>query len=82
MDDRKLNPSGKISKLAAGHYDLDSLANKVTNLFSELFYDGLVTKTNTPLGQLAIKNIGDSRISLDDVLVKLHSFLLLRTSKI
>ena len=28
LDDRKLNPSGKISKLAAGHYDLDSLAKK------------------------------------------------------
>ena len=28
LDDRKLNPSGKISKLAAGHYDLDTLAKK------------------------------------------------------
>ena len=28
LDDRKLNPSGTISKFAAGHYDLDSLAKK------------------------------------------------------
>ena len=38
LDDRQLNPNGKISKLAAGHYDLDSLAKKITNLFSELSY--------------------------------------------
>ena len=36
LDDKKLNPNGKISKLPAGHYDLDSLAKKITNLFSEL----------------------------------------------
>ena len=28
LQDTKLNPNGKISKLAAGHYDLDSLAKK------------------------------------------------------
>ena len=28
--DRKLNPSGKVSKLAAGDYDLDSLEKKNT----------------------------------------------------
>ena len=71
LDDRRLNPSGKVSKLAAGHYDLDSLAKKITNLFSELPYDGLIAETNSPLGQLVIKNIGTSRISLDDNLVKL-----------
>ena len=71
LDDRKLNPSGTISKLATGHYDLDSLAKKITNLFSKLLYDGLLTETNIPLGQLVIKNIGNSRISLDDDLVKL-----------
>ena len=31
LDDRNLNPSGKVSKLAAGHYDLDSLAKEITN---------------------------------------------------
>ena len=28
LQDRKLNPSGKSSKLPASHYDLDSLAKK------------------------------------------------------
>ena len=71
LDDRKLNPEGKISELPAGHYDLDSLAKKITNLFSELLYDGLLTETNSPLGQLVTKNVGTSRISLNDDLVKL-----------
>ena len=44
---------------------------KITNLFSELLYGGLLTETNSPRGQLVIKNIGKSRISLDDDLVKL-----------
>ena len=57
--------------MAAGHYDLDSLAKKVQNLFTDLLYDGLITETNSPLGQLVIKNTGTSRISLDDNLVKL-----------
>ena len=71
LDDRRLNPSGKVSKLAAGHYDLDSLAKKITNLFLKLPYDGLNAETNSPLGQLVIENTGSSRISLDDNLVKL-----------
>ena len=28
LQDRKTNPSGKVSKLPADHYDLDSLAKK------------------------------------------------------
>ena len=71
LDDRLLNPDNSISKLPAGHYDLDSLAKKITDLFSDLKYKGLETETNTPFGQLVIKNIGKSRISLDDNLVKL-----------
>ena len=70
LDDRKLNPEGSISKLAAGHYDLDSLAKNISGLFSKL-YDGLVAETNTALGQLVIKNIGKSQISLDHDLAKL-----------
>ena len=71
LDDRRLNPSGKVSKFDAGHYDLDSLAKEITNLFLKLPYDGLIAKTNSPLGQLVIENTGTSRISLDDNLVKL-----------
>ena len=85
LDDRKLNPSGKVSKLAAGHYDLDSLAKEITNLFLKLPYDGLIAETNSPLGQLVIKNTGASRISLDDNLVKLfgtgNTLLLLKNIK-
>ena len=71
LDDSRLNPSGKVSKLTAGHYDLDSLAKEITNLLLKLPYDGLKAETNSPLGQLVIKNTGTSRISLDDNLVKL-----------
>ena len=71
LDDKRLNPNGKVSKLPAGHYDLDSLAKEITNLLLELPYDGLNAKTNSPHGHLVIKNTGKSRISLDDNLVKL-----------
>ena len=71
LDDRQLNPSGAVSKLASGHYDLDSLAKKITNLFSDLNYRGLETEKNTPLGQLVINNFGAKRISLNDNLAKL-----------
>ena len=71
LDNRIPNPSGKVSKLPAGHYDLDSLAKEITNLFLNFPYDELNAETNSPLGQLVIKNTGSSRISLDDNLVKL-----------
>ena len=71
LDDRTLNPSGKVSKFAAGHYDLDSLAKELTNLFLELKYDKLTAETNSARGQLVIKNTGTSRINLGDNLVKL-----------
>ena len=73
LQDRKTNPSAKVSKLPAGHYDLDSLAKKITNLFTNLdfHYDGLVVEKNDPLGQLVIKNTGKSQINLGDDLAKL-----------
>ena len=69
--DRKNNPSGSISKLATGHYDLDSLAKKITDMFSQFNYRGLETETNTPLGQLVINNFGAKQINLDHDLAKL-----------
>ena len=69
LDDRNLNPSGAVSKLAAGHYDLDSLAKKITDLFS--VYKGLETEKNTPFGQLIINNFGAKKISLDHDSAKL-----------
>ena len=71
LDDRRLNPSGKVSKLPTGHYDLDSLAKEISNLLLKLPYDGLNPKTNSPLGQLVIENTGTSRINLDANLAKL-----------
>ena len=73
LQDRKTNPGGKVSTLPAGHYDLDSLAKKITNLFTNLdfHYDGLVVKTNNPLGQLVIENTGKIQINLGDDLAKL-----------
>ena len=71
LQDRKLNPSGTISKLPAGHYNLDVLAKKITNLFLKLSYDGLIAETNSPLGQLVLENIGGSQIGLDQDLAKL-----------
>ena len=73
LDDRRLNPAGKVSTLPAGHYDLDSLAKKITNLFTntDFHYDGLVVETNDSLGQLVIKNTGKSKINLDHDLAKL-----------
>ena len=73
LQDRKLSPSGKSSKLPSGHYDLESLAKTITNLFTntDFHYDGLVAKTNDPLGQLVIENAGKSKINLDVDLAKL-----------
>ena len=46
---------------------------KIKNLFTNLdfHYDGLVVKTNNPLGQLVIENTGKSKINLGDDLAKL-----------
>ena len=71
LDDRILNPSGAVSKLPAGHYDLESLAKKIPDLFSDFKYKNLETEKNTPFGQLVIKNKRTSRIALDDDLIKL-----------
>ena len=71
LDDRILNPTGSVSKLPSGHYDLDSLAEKITNLFSNQKYNGFETQKNTPHGQLVIHNFGAKKITLDKNLAKL-----------
>ena len=43
----------------------------ITDLFSDFNYKKLETEKNTPFGQLVIKNMGTSQISLDDDLAKL-----------
>jgi len=65
------NPEGKsISKILPGHYNLESLAKEIDSLFSKYKYD-LETETNTPLGQLVIKNVGGEQIELDRDLARL-----------
>ena len=71
LQDRKLNPSGTISKLPAGYYNLDVLGKKIANLLLKLPYDGLIAETYTPVGQLVLENIGGSKIGLDQDLAKL-----------
>ena len=71
LNDRILNPSGAVSELPSGHYDLDSLAKKITNLFSNQKYNGFETEKNTPHGQLVIHNFGAKQINLDKNLAKL-----------
>ena len=80
LDDSRINPNGKIHKLPPGHYDLDSLAKGMTDLFLSLPYDGVITETNSPLGQLVIKS--KSQITLDSDLTKLFGTqrLLLETA--
>ena len=71
LQDRKLNPEGDISKLPAGNYTLDVLAQKINKLFLKFHYDGLIAETNSPVGQLVLKNIGKSKIGLDKDLAEL-----------
>ena len=80
LDDRKLNPNGKIHKLPPGHHDLDGFAKGMTDLFLSLPYDGVITETNSPLGQLVIES--KSQITLDDDLTQLFGTqrLLLKTA--
>ena len=80
LDNRLLNPTEKIHKLPPGHYDLDSLAKGMTDLFLSLPYDGVITETNSPLGQLVIKS--ERQITLDNDLTKLFGTqrLLLETA--
>ena len=49
LDDRKLNPSGKISKLAVGHYDLDSLAKKNNKSVLRVVIRWVINRNKIPL---------------------------------
>ena len=59
-----------VSKLPPGHYDLQSLAKEIGGLFAKYAYR-LGTETNTPVGQLVIKNNGLKQIELDNDLANL-----------
>ena len=53
----KKDPSVSVGKIPAGHYNLESMAEEIKNIFVSYNYV-LATKTNTPLGQIEIVNKG------------------------
>ena len=59
-----------VSKLPPGHYDLQTLAKEIGGLIGKYEYS-LRTETNTPVGQLVIKNNGLKPIELDNDLANL-----------
>jgi len=52
------------NKLLPGFYDLESLAKEINGLFAKYGYK-IETETNTPVGQLVIKNFGGKNVELD-----------------
>ena len=74
LGDEKKDPSVSVGRIPTGHYNLENMAEAIKNIFERHKYD-LVTKTNTPFGQLEIKNEGAGTatrpINLDRDLAKL-----------
>ena len=57
LGDEKKDTSVSIGRMPPGHYDLESIAEGTKKIFQRYNY-ALATKTNTPFGQLEIKNVG------------------------
>ena len=57
LGDEKKDPSVSVGRIPTGHYNLESMAEGMKHIFERYKYD-LVTKTNTPFGQLEIVNKG------------------------
>ena len=57
LGDEKKDPSVSVGRIPTGHYNLESMAEGIKHIFERYNYD-LVTKTNTPFGQLEIVNKG------------------------
>ena len=57
LGDEKRDPSVSIGRIPTGHYNLESMAEAIKNIFQKYNYV-LSTKTNTPFGQLEIVNKG------------------------
>ena len=74
LGDEKKDPSVSVGRIPTGHYNLESMAEGMKHIFERYKYD-LVTKTNTPFGQLEIVNKGAGTatkpINLDRDLAKL-----------
>ena len=58
LGDEKKDPSVSVGRIPTGHYNLESMAEAIKNIFERYKYD-LVTKTNTAFGQLEIANKGE-----------------------
>ena len=59
LGDEKRDPSVSVGRIPTGHYNLESMAEAIKNIFQRYRYV-LATKTNTPFGQLEITNAGAS----------------------
>ena len=74
LGDEKKDPSVSVGRIPTGHYNLESMAEAIKNIFERYSYV-LATKTNTPFGQLEIANKGAGTavrpINLDRDLAKL-----------
>ena len=57
LGDEKNDTSVSVGRIPAGHYDLESMAEAIKNIFQRYRYV-LATKPNTPFAQLEIKNEG------------------------
>ena len=57
LGDEKKDPSVSVGRIPTGHYNLESMAEGIKHIFERYKYD-LVTKTNTPFGQIEIVNKG------------------------
>ena len=57
LGDEKKDVSVSLGKMPTGHYNLESMAEAIKNIFKNYNYV-LDTKTNTPFGQLEIANKG------------------------
>ena len=57
LGDEKKDTSVSVGRITAGHYNLESMAEAIKNIFERYRYV-LATKTNFPLGQLEIANKG------------------------
>ena len=54
---KKRDPSVSVGRIPAGHYNLKNMAEEIKTLFQR-YSCVLATKTNTPFGQLVIRNDG------------------------
>ena len=57
LGDEKKDTSVSVGRIPAGHYDFESMAEGIKQIFQRYNY-AWATKTNTPFGQLEIKNAG------------------------